>query len=125
MTKQELVLESLIYIEWNLLGGISVKKTSEAMNCSLQYLGKAFYELLGMRLARYIHLRVLSEARKKVTATYSLKEVAKCFEMSPEKLIYSFQKEFGYSIFSDRDIAFPLPLGKDLIKILLVRFKDI
>jgi len=120
MTEQEIIVESLIHIEWHIDERLDAQELSQVMHYSPQRLSKMFYKVTKIRLSKYIRLRRLMEAKRRFTTYQSLHDVAKSFSIEPETLIRSFRKEFGNSLFSLEEFPYPQPLGKDLIKEIMV-----
>ena len=120
MKEQEIIVESLIHIEWHIDEGVDVRELSQALHYSPQRLSRMFHKVTGIYLSKYIRLRVLMEAKRRLSTYQSLYDIAKAFRLEPETLIRSFRKEFGNSLFSLEEFSYPQPLGKDLIKKMMI-----
>ncbi|WP_321334440.1 helix-turn-helix domain-containing protein [uncultured Bacteroides sp.] len=116
MEAKEIVVESLIHIEWHIDEAINTQELSQAMNCSSRYLNRIFYKVAGISLSKYIRLRILMEAKRRFSFHQSLPEVAQTLKYEPEELLRSFRKEFGDSLFSLKELSLPYPLGRELIR---------
>lgn len=67
--KQELIMETLLYLEEHLQETISLQSVAEAMQYSPYYLHRSFKQLCGMRMHDYVKRRKISEAARRLCET--------------------------------------------------------
>ena len=115
---EDIIIESLIYIEWHIEDGLKPADISTEMNYSFNVFKQMFSNVTGMELSSYLHLRTLIEAKKEWDITNEIEVIAAKYNQHPELLIKAFKKEFGYSFFDKRN-AMPncsKLIGKELIE---------
>ncbi len=113
---KDVIVESLIYIEWHIEEGVNPIDVSSEMNYPIDLFSQLFSEVTRMELSEYLQLRTLIEARKEWSKTKEIDIIAQKYNQHPEQLIKNFKDKFGYSFFDkESTIVYSKLIGEKLI----------